>query len=131
MSKPAKIFVGVLSFWPLAYMFLFFAFFFGSFFGIFAGFAEGGESGPFFFSSFGLLFVLHGFTMLVSFGLVAFYVYHFLNDDELDETKSLLWSLMVFMGNMIAFPIAWYVHIWSDENPLDSEDEPAQPPPGR
>lgn len=120
MSKPAKIFVGVLSLRPLAYMFIFFAFFFGTFFGTFFTAAGGGEPAPPFAFGFGAIFILHGLTILLTFALTAFYVYRFFRDDSLDETKTLLWSLLVFMGNMIAFPIAWYVHVWTEGEALDS-----------
>lgn len=128
MSNSGKIFIGILSFWPLAYMFIFFAFFFSAFFGSVFAAGTGGELGGPFAWGFGAVFVLHGLTILTSFGLVAFYVYRFFRDDTLDETKTLLWSLLVFVGNMFAFPFAWYVHVWRDDDVFaDGEDEASTP----
>jgi hypothetical protein len=35
-------------------------------------------------------------------------------NDRVDKDKKVLWAVVLFMGNMIAMPIYWYLYIWRE-----------------
>jgi hypothetical protein len=38
-------------------------------------------------------------------------------NDQVEKDKKVLWAVVIFMGNMIAMPIYWYLYIWKDVPP--------------
>lgn len=72
----------------------------------------GEESGPPFF--FAVFIALHLFTMLWLMGLTVFYMVNVFRNDRVDKDKKVLWAVVIFMGNMIAMPIYWYLYIWKE-----------------
>lgn len=104
LSRPMALLLGLLSAWPFVY-----------FVGFMAAMAvtltsSGGPFGdP---SSFGVIFVLHLLTTVLSMGLLVFYVTHAFKTPRIAQDQRVLWLLVLFMGNMLAFPIYWYLHVW-------------------
>jgi hypothetical protein len=110
MKKPGKILLGLGTLWPFVYMILFFVFIFSSF--LFMSGSRGQESGPPFL--FVLIFPIHLLTMLWIMGLTVFYMVNVFKNDRVDKDKKVLWAVVLFMGNMIAMPIYWYLYIWRE-----------------
>lgn len=110
MKKSAKIALAVATLWPFAYMIVFFVFFMSAF--MFNPPSPGEGSGmPVFFAVF---IALHLFTMLLSMALTVFYMVNVFRNDRVDKDKKVLWAVVLFLGNMIAMPIYWYLYIWKD-----------------
>ena len=110
MKKSTKILLGLATLWPFLYMILFFLFIFSSI--LFMPGPGGGESGPPFF--FVVFIALHILTMLWIMGLTVFYMVNVFRNDRVDKDKKVLWAVVIFMGNMIAMPIYWYLYIWKE-----------------
>jgi hypothetical protein len=101
--------MGILSVWPFLYLILFLSmmvFTFASF-----GAAGTGKPPGHTFDLFKYIFPLHIATMLLMFGLSAAYVIHAFRTDEIESDKRVLWVMVLFLGNMIAFPIYWWYFV--------------------
>ena len=86
-------------------------FFLGSFIFMFTNFpamAGKSEGMP---TMFKVIFPLHIFTMLEMFALLIVYVLRALKNERLDQNTRLLWAILLFVGNMLAFPIYYCLHI--------------------
>lgn len=111
MKTSTKILLGLASLWPLVYMVLFFIFILASFF--FLSPPVGGqELGP--PVSFMVIFFLHLLTMLWIMALTIFYIVNVFRNERVDKDKKVLWAVVLFMGNMIAMPVYWYLYIWKE-----------------
>jgi hypothetical protein len=97
-------------------MILFFVFIFSSI--LFMPSQGGEESSPPFF--FAIFIALHLFTMLWIMALTVFYMVNVFRNDRVDKDKKVLWAVVIFMGNMIAMPIYWYLYIWREPPAADS-----------
>jgi hypothetical protein len=110
MKTPTKILLGLASLWPLVYMALFFIFVLSSFF--FLSRSAGQEVGP--PISFMVIFLLHLLTMLWIIALTVFYIVNVFRNQRVDKDKKALWAVVLFMGNVIAMPIYWYLYVWKE-----------------
>jgi hypothetical protein len=119
MSKFMKILLGIATVWPFLYMILFICFIL---FSILLMPSMGTSAGGPFAALFLIIFPLHLLTMLLIMGLTVFYMVNIFRNERIDKDKKLLWALVLFMGNMFAMPIYWYLYIWSEE-----EQPPASP----
>jgi hypothetical protein len=119
MSKSKKLALAVATAWPLVYMVFFIVFFFSTFFA--AGIASqrtGAASSPTGPPLFLLVFFgLHLLTMLLVFGLIAYYIVHLFKTERIPSDKKALWGIVLFMGNIFAMPVYWYLYIWRDLPP--------------
>jgi hypothetical protein len=75
-----------------------------------------------------IFFGMHFFTMIVIFALTAFYIVYLFKTDRVAQDKKALWAVVLFLGNMIAFPVFWYLYIWKEPAPL-AEPQPLAPNP--
>lgn len=66
------------------------------------------------FAHFQILFTLHLLTILETMGLLAFYITYIFKTDRIPQDKKALWAVVVFLGNMLAMPVFWYLYIWSE-----------------
>lgn len=66
------------------------------------------------------LFPLHFLTMLLMFGLTATYVVHAFRTDLVDPDKRVIWVIALIFGNILAFPIYWYLYMWRPLRPLST-----------
>jgi hypothetical protein len=105
ISKPVAAFLGLISAWPVIYFVLFFAFMFSTAIGSPAGRPD---------TLFEMLFVIHLATMLVMIGLLAFYIVHVFKNQALQGDRRVLWAIVLFMGNLFAFPVYWYLYVWHE-----------------
>ena len=123
MNKSTKIVLGAATIWPLVYIPLFMAAIFGMFF-----FEAPGPPvvGPLF----GIIVVIHVFTILLSLGLTVFYVIHAIKNEALKGDMKAVWVVLFFFAGMIAEPVYWYLQIWKSpelEVRRGSLSEPRRP----
>ena len=115
LGKRAKLFVGALTLWPIVYIFLFIAFAVGMMFyasGVDA--ATRAQEPP---AAFFLVFALHFATILMTLGLVGFYIVYLFKTDRVAQDKKALWAAVLFLGGMIAMPVFFYLYIWPEAAP--------------
>ncbi|HUJ72985.1 MAG TPA: hypothetical protein VLZ30_12130 [Verrucomicrobiae bacterium] len=110
LGKTTKLLIAAATAWPLVYLFLFMGF---MLFMIIRGFSgthtQAAAPGPFI-----LVFLLHLFTILWMFALLAFYIIYLFKTDHVAQDKKALWAVVLFCGNMIAMPVFWYLYIWRE-----------------
>jgi energy-coupling factor transporter transmembrane protein EcfT len=109
LGKPVKIIIGALTLWPILYMMGFVVFFVVMFFTLPHMPKDSGMPAPFV-----IIFGLHLFTILFSFLLVAFYIYYLFKTDKIPQDKKALWAAVLFLGNIFAMPVFWYLYIWRE-----------------
>jgi hypothetical protein len=110
MQKPVKLALGLVTLWPIFYVFLFIIFFFSAFlFG--PGDAGSGAGVP---PAMAVFLGLHLLTMLLVLALTVFYIVNVFRNDRVEKDKKALWAIVIFMGNAIGMPIYWYLYIWKD-----------------
>jgi len=109
MEKPGKMVLGAATLWPFVYMLIFFGFIISSIL-----FMPGEPSTRAFPVFFAVIFVLHIFTMLLTMGLTIFFIVDVFKNVRVDKDKKVLWAIVIFLGNMIAMPIYWYLYIWKE-----------------
>lgn len=112
MTKPAKIALAIASAWPFIWFMIFFAFVFGTMFWVSSAAKGGAGRGmplPFI-----LFFAGHFLTMIFIFALTAFYIVYLFRTDRVDQDKKALWAVVLFLGNVFAFPVFWYLYIWKE-----------------
>ena len=108
MKKPTKVFLGLLTLWPFAYLILFFFVIVST-----IVFAPGtGEAGP--PPLIALILPLHLLTMLLVMALMVFYIVNVFKNNRVDKDKKVLWAVVLFLGSMLAMPVYWYIYIWKD-----------------
>ena len=116
MSKSSKILAGFLSFLPIIMVAGFFILMF-LFFNRMAEF-RGDESRPFeMFSMFGRLFIAEIIMFLISIGVLLFFIIHLSRNKGMESTEKAIWVLALVLGNVICYPIYWYMKIWKEELP--------------
>ncbi len=112
MSKTIKLLLGLVTIWPFAYLILFFITIFSLVF-----FSRGAETagGP--PPLIALIFPLHLLTMLVIMALTVFYMVNVFRNERVVKDQKVLWAVVLFLGNVLAMPIYWYLYIWKDGQP--------------
>jgi hypothetical protein len=110
MKKPLKLLLGIATLWPFAYLVLFFVAIFSTIF--FVPGSEGQTGAP---PLIALILPLHLLTMIAIMALMVFYIVNVFRNDRVEKDKKALWAVVLFMGNMIAMPIYWYLYIWKAE----------------
>lgn len=108
MTKPKALLLAGFTLWPIVYMFLFMAFMFSQ---VFIGMDNPtqGDGMPL---AFKIIFPLHFLTMLEIFVLIAVYIWHIFKTDVIAQDKKALWAVVIFLGNMVAMPVYWWLYIW-------------------
>jgi ABC-type long-subunit fatty acid transport system fused permease/ATPase subunit len=131
MKKRTKIWLGIATFWPLAYIFLFVTLIF-LVVGIAAASGPGshGPASPWWGLGFMGFFALHIFTMLEMMAMKVFYIVKVLKADHLDQNMKIMWTLLIFFTALFVEPIYWYLYIWKDKSDEALPTEPRQVGPG-
>ena len=109
MSKNKKIILGIATLWPIVYIFLFIIATFGM---IFIPTVNGESEN--FAIAFSIIFALHLLTMFLIFALLIVYIRNVFKNNSVPSEKKALWAVVLFLGNMIAMPIYFYLYIWKD-----------------
>lgn len=111
MKRAAKIILGVATLWPLVHLVLFFGFMVSQIF----LFSQKGSRPPAAIEGwFYVLFALHFVTLLWIVALLIIYIVNVFKNDRVPQDKKALWAAVLFLGNMIAMPIYWYLYIWRE-----------------
>lgn len=118
MSKRAKIILGIATIWPILYGIIFFIFIF---FILFLSNQQQPNKPP---TGFFVILPLHFLTMLDIFVLLVIYITNLFKNERVENHKKVLWAVVLFMGNMIAMPIYWYLYIWKDSSKDTTNIEP-------
>ena len=107
MSRSAKIFLGILTFWPGFYIVIFLLFIFLSTFLATDSSSSENEN-----LLFGILIVVHMLTMLEILGLTIFYAVNVYRDKVLLGDRKTLWMVIVLLGGFLgqaAYFVLWIV----------------------
>lgn len=51
---------------------------------------------------------------IITFGLLVYYIIHALNNAEIDNNEKIVWIIAFLMGNILIFPVYWYMRIWKN-----------------
>ena len=105
-SRPAAYLIAVLSIWPIVYFMLFIAF---MAFTVATFPSKPGGSFP--VALFRYIFPLHFLTILLMFALTAVYVIHVFRSDQLPSDRRIMWVIVLLFGNIVAFPIYWWIYM--------------------
>ncbi len=106
IKKPIKIIIGLLTAWPILYLLFF----------ICALFSISGEAKVnILHNSFNTFFMLHLFTILLGWSLIGFYIWFLFKSDRVPQEKKSLWGIVLFMGNMFAFPFFFFIYVWPEK----------------
>ena len=103
ISRSVAAVLGLVSLWPVVYFVSFIVLMFGTMLG---------SRDERFASFFDAVFVVHLVTMLIVMALLAFYVVHLFKNEALSSDRRILWAIVLFMGNLFAFPVYWYLYVW-------------------
>lgn len=109
MKKGSKVLLGAATIWPSFYLLLFFVFMVLMFLTV--GGDPNDSTTPFLIM---LMFPLHLLTMLLMMGLTVFYIVNVFRNDRVVKDMKVLWAVVIFLGNIIAMPIYWYLYIWRE-----------------
>jgi hypothetical protein len=61
-----------------------------------------------------IIIPLHFLTMFEIAVLLVIYIRHVFKTDRVPQDKKSLWAVVLFLGNVVAMPIYWYLYIWTD-----------------
>jgi EamA domain-containing membrane protein RarD len=53
-------------------------------------------------------------TILWTFALLAIYVRLLFKTERVPTDKKTLWAVVLFLGNMLAMPVFWYLYVWRE-----------------
>jgi hypothetical protein len=106
-SRPVALLIGILTLLPAVYFVFFIAFMFSMFSTVGSGAGKGPPV-----DMFRYVFPLHLGAMLLMFALMVIYIVHAFRTDRIAEDRRVLWVVVLFMGNLFAFPVYWYLYLW-------------------
>lgn len=122
MSRQKAIVLAIFTVWPFLYMLFFMCTIFGLMMSGFGGSSD--SSGP--PAILLVLFPLHFLTMLEIIVLMVFYIVDVFKTDRVPQDKKALWAVVLFLGNIIAMPVYWYLYIWKPIGPGIDSHAPRQ-----
>jgi hypothetical protein len=117
LTRSQKILVGFFTLWPPVYFMLFFCFILLTMGSIFLGAVSGTDSPVPFLAPFGfipLIFIFHFLTILVIWGLIAFYIIYLFKSDRIPQEKKVLWLVLMILLGLFTMPIFYYFYIWPE-----------------
>src|SRR5687768_5537935 len=108
LNRPLALLVAVLTIAPWAY----FVFFLSHFMPAFGTMSASSSPPDQFFQDFNLIFRLHLVMMALIVALMAVYIVHLFRTDRVPSDKKALWAVVLFLGNLLAMPVYWYLYMW-------------------
>ena len=108
LNRPTALVIGVLTVAPWAY----FVFFISHFMPALDAMSSSPIPPEQFFHNFNLIFRLHLLVMALIVALMAFYIVHLFRSDLVASDKKALWAVVLFLGNLLAMPVYWYLYMW-------------------
>jgi hypothetical protein len=112
MSRGKAIILAVFTAWPLVYLVIFFCTMLVEAMSMMTGPGHRPEP-PLFLL---IIFPLHFLTMLEIIVLIVIYIRHLFKTDRVPQDKKALWAVVLFLGNMFAMPVYWYLYIWQQQD---------------
>jgi magnesium-transporting ATPase (P-type) len=111
MAKAGKGFLGVLTLWPLIYIFVFIAVVITQLTADTSDLLDpSGDSTD----AVDSLLLAHLLTMALILGLLVFYVAHAVRSPRVPDNQRVLWAIFLVLGSMIAMPIYFWLYVWPD-----------------
>lgn len=110
ISKSKKVVLGIVTLWPIVYM----VFFMASIFFLIASTPSNAPSNQM-SPILRLIIPLHILTILLSFFLLFIYIRNLFHNERVPQDKKALWAVVLFLGNMFAMPVYWYLYIWKEK----------------
>lgn len=110
MSRGSKIFTGILSIIPLLLIAGLFIFIFTQFSRIFEWQSRDPEPSEM-FNFIGPMLIAEGIVFLFSLGVLIYFIVHLSRNKAMDSTEKAIWVLGLVLGNVICYPIYWYMKI--------------------
>jgi hypothetical protein len=116
MSKASRIWLGIFTFLPVLLLFIYL---FSFAFIIRDAIKYGDEDMPFPILPEVFWMIIIALTLgLLSFGLLVYYIIHVINNKKIDSNEKVLWVLIFLVGNVVSFPIYWYMRVWKEPESL-------------
>ncbi|HEY4149363.1 MAG TPA: hypothetical protein VGM41_10555 [Chitinophagaceae bacterium] len=112
MSKRGKIYLGIVSFFPIAFFIIYTIYFLSMFTSAFRESVR--QSGPpaFLLGNMGQMQISMTLSIVTALGLLIYYIIHVMNNRRLDSTERLTWVLIILLANVVSYPVYWYLKIW-------------------
>ena len=117
MKKSTKSLLGIASFWPVVYLFLFMTGWVVFLSSILRSVSAGrpptfteippSSSAAFFF----MVFLIHMLTITGALGLAAFYIVDMFKHDRVKNDMRVAWLLLLVLLAVFTLPVYWYLHI--------------------
>lgn len=117
MKRYAKIILGVATIWPILHLcLLFITLIFLALKAVILGneLSTAAKEPGIWLSS---LFALGSLTLPWWAAMSIIYIVNVYTNDRVDKQSKLLWAVILFVGNMLAMPIYWYLYIWRELPP--------------
>lgn len=120
MSNSSKIILGIITLLPFIFMGAYLVWFMSFFVQMSnnAGMHDPDAMPRQVFGNMIWMFLFLGMAMLISIGLMIYYVVHAVNNKKIDSNERLVWILVFIFANMIGYPIYWYMRIWKENLPV-------------
>jgi len=115
LNRPVAILVALLTLAPWGYFVFFFSYVMASFPTI----PNAAEPPEQFLREFSTIFQLHMIVMALIVALMAFYMVHLFRSDRVPADKKALWAVVLFLGNLLAMPVYWYLYMWPKANEVN------------
>lgn len=112
ISQSTKLLLGAVTIWPIIYIVMFMFYVFSMF-----GSMQAGGDPSIMATTFPVIFGLHFLTIILSLGMMVYYIVHAIKDEELTSDYKIIWVLVIVMAGMIGMPIYWWLRIWSRPEP--------------
>lgn len=114
--------LGALTLWPPLYLVLFLVVIL-----IATVQGDGDPDDAGFLIPFSVLMGLHIGTMLLIIALLIVYIRDAYSNPRIDDNKRTFWAIVLFMGNMIAMPIYWWVYLRREPDRLATQPDSSTP----
>ncbi len=109
LSRSAAVVVAVFTLLPLAYILYFTGVLIPH---LMSAAATGGAQSQEFSHEFQTVFRTHLIALLLVALLMAFYLVYLFRTDRVRPDKKALWAVVLFLGNLLAMPVFWYLYVW-------------------
>jgi hypothetical protein len=63
-------------------------------------------------ADFDRMMILHLGFIFAMWGLIASYIVYLFKTTHVPSDKKALWAVVLFLGNLLAMPIFWYLYVW-------------------
>jgi hypothetical protein len=112
MARTNKIILAIATLWPIIYSIAFIVFVLSRF--ILASSYSYPQSEL--EAAIYLISVLHPLTIIIIVVLLVVYIRNLFKNNHVSRDKKALWAVVLFLGNIFAMPIYWYLYIWNQPN---------------